>query len=224
MSEIRFNDRTLVLGYTGSGKSELINVLFRGIAGGTQRLLFDSKPEFSLPGVEPVSDAAEIDWSQPLIHYRCSAPSAREVGRLFQVLAQRRRLLVCVHELSDLCEYNAGKAPASVNAYLSKGRVFGLGLIGGTQRPVNVPKRAFTDADHVFIFASGFPEQADLAAAAAAAGLSSADLAGKLAALHDAHGPHAFLHCDRRDRRVMACTPLEPAERSGIIVERPTLY
>lgn len=224
MSEIRFNDRVFVLGYTGSGKSELISSLMMPFIGGPQVVLIDTKPEFSIPDVTPVSDPAEIDWKQPIVHVQLEAPEVHEIDRLFKALRQRRRCLAVVHELSDLCEYSANKTPPVVSAYASKGRVFGLGLIGGTQRPVGVPKRLFTDADHVFVFATGFPEPSDRKAAATAAGLPERELEAKLGELQDKCGPHAFLHIDRRDRTVTPHAPLTDAERRAILVQRPELY
>lgn len=224
MSEFRHNDRIFVLGYTGSGKSELINYLAQQFPGGPQIFLVDTKPEFSIPDVQPISDPREIDWKAPIVHVRYESPSVEEIDRLFKVVGQRRRALVVVHELSDLCEYSANKAPAVVSGYASKGRVFGLGLIGGTQRPVGVPKRVFTDADHVFIFASGFPEPQDMKTAAGVAGMSVRELESTLAELHAACGPHAFLHVDRRERTTTPHAPLGDAERDAILVQRPELF
>lgn len=226
MGQIRFNDRAMVLGYTGSGKSELINYFFSVMSGGAQRFMFDSKPEYSIAGVEPVYAVADIDWRQPIVHYKSAdgAPKAKEVQRVFQSLNCRRRITVFVHELSDLCEYDANKSPAAVDAFLSKGRKFGRGLVGGTQRPVGVPKRSFTDIQHAFIFASGFPEQADLKAAAGAAGKPVTWLAGALEALHAEEGEHAFLHIDRRERTVVACPALTASERDAIIVDDPDMF
>lgn len=224
MSELRHNDRIFVLGYTGSGKSELISYLMQQFVGGPQIFLLDTKPEFSVPGVTPISDPRDIDWDQPLVHVQYEAPTVAEIDRFFRAVRQRRRALVVVHELSDLCEYDANKAPAVVSGYASKGRVFGLGLIGGTQRPVGVPKRVFTDADHVFIFATGFPEPADMKTAAGVAGMPVRELEQMLSELQDKCGPHAFLHVSRRDRTVTPHQPLGDAERAAIMVQRPELF
>ena len=61
---IRFNDRVLALGSTGSGKSELLNVLFSRMRGGAQRLLVDTKREFAIEGVNLVLELLD----QPVFH------------------------------------------------------------------------------------------------------------------------------------------------------------
>lgn len=224
MSAIAFNDRVLVLGETGSGKSELINVLISRMAGGAQRVLLDTKAEFHVDGVDPATSVAAIDWRQPVVHFQLAAPTIDQVEELFSVLTTRRRIVVCVHELSDLCDYNAGKTPPSVNRYLSMGRARGQGLIGGTQRPVNIPKRILTDAQHNFVFASGFPDDSDQKAAAMTLNLPRAQALQTLGELHERYGRHAYLHFDRTDRAWSAYLPLSEAERRGNVVQRLSLY
>lgn len=221
---IRFNDRVLVLGSTGSGKSELLNVLFTSMSGGAQRVLIDTKHEFAVDGVEPVSEAAAIDWRAPVIVYRDAGGGPREMQELFAALHARRRVTACVHELSDVCDYHAGRTPPAFNAYVSKGRALGQGLLAGSQRPFEVPSRARSEADHVFLFVPRFPLEQDHKAAAQTIGMSPDELARALDGLLAELGPHSFLHFDRREGRTVACTPLAESERSGIIVHRPTLY
>jgi energy-coupling factor transporter ATP-binding protein EcfA2 len=93
------HDRVFIAGRTGSGKSELINVLFSGFA--CQRLLVDTKDEFDIPGVERVRDVAAIDWSEPIIHYVDSSSQAGEFDELFEACLRRRHLVVAVHELAE---------------------------------------------------------------------------------------------------------------------------
>ncbi len=49
---IRFNDRTIILGRSGSGKSELANYI--ATKPRCQILLYDTKDEFTVPGITPV--------------------------------------------------------------------------------------------------------------------------------------------------------------------------
>src|SRR5947209_8292263 len=66
--QFSYNQRLYAFGYTGTGKSEILNLLFSGVA--CQKLLIDNKPEFAIDGVEPVRDVEEIDWREPVIHYQ----------------------------------------------------------------------------------------------------------------------------------------------------------
>lgn len=225
MSEIRFDQRVLVLGSTGSGKSELLNVLFSRMAGGAQRALIDTKHEFAIDGASVATgDPDAIDWRSAIVHYRDGGGGPKEMQRLFTALHQRRRLVTCVHELSDVCDYHAGRTPPAFNSYVSKGRALGQGLLAGSQRPFEVPSRAKSEADHVFVFVPRFPLEQDHKAAAQAINMTPDALARALDQALGELGPHSFIHFDRAGGRTVICEPLSTAERSGIIVSRPVLY
>src|SRR4051812_32409210 len=132
---VAYNDRVLVLGSTGSGKSEVLNYLSAMLR--CQRLLLDTKDEFVVPGVEPVSSVDAIDWSQRTVHVRppatvhptCTSKTNPEphCGRCFDCYFKAayyapNALVVVVHELGDVCDYNAGRTPKWFNSYVSKGR------------------------------------------------------------------------------------------------------
>ena len=225
MPEIRFDQRVLVLGSTGSGKSELLNLLFSRMAGGAQRALIDTKHEFALPGVQPVAgDVDQVDWREPIVHYRDGSGGAKEMQQLFAALHQRRRIVTCVHELSDVCEFHAGRTPPAFNAYVSKGRALGQGLLAGSQRPVEIPSRARSEFDHVFMFAPRFVLEQDHKAAAIAMNMTPDQLGGALDGALAQLGRHSFLHYDRTAQQTVVCAPLSQAERAAINVTRPVLY
>lgn len=224
---VRFNDRALFLGSTGSGKSEVINWLFAGLQ--CQRVLIDTKPEFEIAGVEPVHDVGEIDWKQRTIHY-VTSPIAdpAEFDELFRVLYGRRNLVTCVHELADVCDFQPNKTPKWFNAYLSKGRGRGLGLYMGSQRPVGVPVRARSENEHVFMIGERFMVPDDHKTVADAMGREARGLAQlidntqtELGGAPDPQGrTHAYLWFERGRRQVIACPPLPDAHRRAIDVGR----
>ena len=62
------------------------------------------------------SDPAAIDWTAPLVHYRDDRGDVADFDRLFQACLRRRGatgygLVVCVHELADLCAHRTGATP-----------------------------------------------------------------------------------------------------------------
>lgn len=223
---IKFNDRMTVLGSTGRGKSVLINYLFSTMAGGAQRLLVDTKHEFAIEDVPIARSVDDIDWRLPVIHYQDQGGGAEEIGELFAACYNRRRLLVAVHELSDVCEFRAGKVPRSVNEYLSKGRARGLGLLGGTQRPVDIPSRCLTESEHLFVMAPGFTRPSDQAAIAGAVGRPVQEVTRVLTTMttEPSLGSHPFLHFDRAAGQLQACPALDASEQASIIVQTPNLY
>jgi energy-coupling factor transporter ATP-binding protein EcfA2 len=224
---VRYNDRALIIGATGSGKSELINLLLAGTR--CQRVLIDTKDEFALPGVEPVSDAAAIDWQQRTVHYRPPPTAGVDAfDELFRRLYARRNVVVAVHELGDVCEFQPNRTPAWFNAYLSKGRARGLGMLAGTQRPVQIPTRARSESDHVFMVGERLLIADDHKAVADAMGQNPRELAElidrtqeRLGGEPDDQGrTHAFVGFTRAQRKLTAYPPIPPEHRRVIDVER----
>lgn len=209
---IRYTDRVFVGGVTGSGKSVLINHLAAAFK--CQVLLYDSKDEFSVAGVTPVTGVERIDWAQRVIHVIDDRGDLRDTDRLFKVLWGRKvgrsafpyGLVVVVHELADLCADQPGKTPQWVANYIRKGRAHGLGLISGSQRPRNIPRAARSEAEHVFSFAGGFDPE-DLPVMAGLHRMVERDYAAALAQAQ-ALGEHAYLWGDRRARTNVIRPPL----------------
>lgn len=225
---VRYNERALVLGSTGSGKSEVLNVLSAGLR--CQRLVLDTKDEFAVPGIEPVRDVDAIDWSQRTVHYQ-TAPDAGpdEFDDVFRACYYRPgALTVIVHELGDICEFNANRTPRWFNAYISKGRARGKGLYMGSQRPQSIPTRALGESEHVFMVGERFLVPQDHAKVADAMGQDPRELARTIdhvqAELGEPADPqgrtHAFLWFQRGRRQVVACPPLPPAHRQAIDIAR----
>jgi hypothetical protein len=217
-----YHDRVFVGGQTRSGKSELLNVLFSSVA--TQRVLIDTKREFAIADVEPVETPDAIDWQERTIHYRTSHTGGLdEIDELFRQCLGRRRLVVCAHELSDLCDYQPNRTPAWVNAYISKGGAHGNGLLAGSQRPVQVPSRALTEAQHVFYVVPRLSRKSDHVAMAEPMSIEADALDRELRGLQGAHGRHAFLWWDLRAQQLTGWGPLPEHVRAHNIVERTTV-
>lgn len=211
---IRFNDRVFVAGINGSGKSVLINHLAARFR--CQVLLYDTKDEFTVPGVDGVHSPERIDWDQRIIHLIDDAGDLRETDRLFKTLWQRKvgrsghayGLMVVVHELADLCADQPGKTPQWLSNYIRKGRSHGLGLIAGSQRPRNIPRVARTEALHVFSFTGGFdPEDLPVMAAMHRMSVPEFERALEQAA---GLGQHAYLWYDKRARTNVIRPQLPP--------------
>ncbi len=215
---IRFTDRVIVLGRNGSGKSVLINHL-AGIYR-CQVLLYDTKDEFTVPGVSPVYSVEAIDWSEPVIHLIDDSGDLRDTDRLFRTALSRKTgrdpskrygLVIVSHELADLCADSPGGTPPGVSAFIRKGRAHGLGLLAGSQRPRNIPRAARTEAQHVFAFAPGFDPE-DLPIIAAMLGMRVPELEDALeaAAALSETGEHSYLWHDTRARVTVIRPPLPP--------------
>lgn len=211
---IRFTDRVFVAGINGSGKSVLINHLATHFR--CQKLLYDTKDEFTVPGIEPVHSANRIDWDQPVIHLIDDHGDLKDTDKLFRILWARKvgrtghayGLVVVVHELADLCADTPGGTPQWVNNYIRKGRAHGLGLLAGSQRPRNIPRGARTESQHVFSFCGGFdPEDVPIMAAMHHMTVNEFEAALAQAATY---GEHAYIWYDKRARTNVIRPPLPP--------------
>ena len=179
-----------------------------------QRLLWDSKDEFTIPGVTPVYKPASIRWDDPVIHLIDDSCELKDVGRLFQMCWDRKvgrtghayGLVVIVHELGDLCLDSPQKTPRPVFNSLKKGRAHGLGLIGASQRPRNIPTSARSEIQHVFTFAGGLDPD-DLPIAAKMHRMSVPEFEGALEQA-GALGEHAYIWGDLRAGRNVIRPPL----------------
>lgn len=230
MSGLRYNDRVLILGSTGSGKSELINLMAMDLR--VQRILIDTKDEFSVPDgdggfVEPARDVEDLDWQLPILHYVPATDDVDEMQELFGALYRRRQLVAIVHELSDVCGYQAARTPPAFNSYVSKGRVRGLGIVGGSQLPVHIPVRMRTESDHVFAFVPRFLRKSDHDAIAEAMGQDPRELETMFDEVQEQLGHetpdgklYSFLWFTRRSRKLVACPPLNEQTRSRITIVR----
>ena len=220
-----YHDRLLALGFTGSGKSELLNVMFSQVR--TQKLLVDTKPEFKvvLPTedgereLEPVHDVADIDWTEPVIHFQDRDGLVEEFEELFAACYTRRNLVLCVHELADLCEESPGKTPRHVNKYYGKGRARGLGILGGSQRPVNMPKRALTETNHVCYFVPPLSAD-DHDLVSRTIGEDRHKLRFVLDKAHGDLGDYSYLQWEKKTRELRVRPPLPEHLRSQNIVRR----
>lgn len=215
---VSYRERTFTAGMTQSGKSELINHQFTAMR--CQRLLLDTKGEFAIPGVPIVEgDPAGLDWSQQTLHYVPGAGGRDETEELFAACYRRQHLVVAAHEGGDLCDFKPGATPPSVISYINKGQAKGLGLLGGSQRPVMVPMHMRTEATHLFMFVPRLsPDDHD--ALAKSIGQDPRELAAVMDDVHERLGDHSFLWFNRRTRELIECPPLPEQVRKQTIVQR----
>lgn len=218
---IRYTDRVFVDGINGSGKSELVNHLATGF--NCQILLYDTKDEFTVPGVEPVHSPEKIDWDQRIIHVIDDRGDLAETNRLFKVCWERKTgrnpmpygLILVVHEAGDLCADQPGGTPQFVSVYVRKGRAHGLGLICASQRPRNMPRVIRTESQHIMSFATGLDPE-DMPVVAKMHGMSVPEFEHALEQAAQL-GEHAYVWYDKRVRENVICPPLPEQMRQQTI-------
>lgn len=220
-----YNDRLYTLGISRAGKSEILNVLFSGLA--CQRILIDTKPEFAIDGVTPVGDPERIDWTQQTIHYRPRpGTGAGQYEEIFRQASVRRGITICAHELAALVDFKPNKAGPFLRTWVSQGGALGQGALFGSQRPFLIPSGALTEANHILMIGPQLARADDNRAAAEAfspvgdQAFTADDLVNELALIRREHGPYAFLWKDRFAGTLQANAPLSENIRSQSIVHR----
>ena len=148
-------DRVFIAGMNGSGKS----VLASSIANRWDRVLvYDPKvdDEAVLPNSVVCNGVDAALRALPgRVIYRPTPAESSQIGRFFGSLSKRVRLLgshgVVIHEVADLAA--SDRELDSDTAWLFRaGRSRGIPMITLTQRPVNVPRLAMSEARHVVCF------------------------------------------------------------------------
>lgn len=220
MSGLKYNQRLFVAGMTRSGKSEILNWAADQIA--CQKLLLDTKGgEWVIPGVEPTRDPLEIDWTQPWVHYVTQGTELGEINEVFRQCNERRNLLVLVHELGDVCGYNTNATPPQADKYIAQGGAWGKGWYGASQLPVDMPKRAKNQAEHVVVVVPAMDDDQLKVVARLIEGYSLAQLKELILEVQEEKGPHAWIHFEKgATEGPTVYDPLPEEVRAGITVRR----
>jgi len=226
---IRWHDRVFVTGQSSSGKSEVLNYLFSRVR--PQKILLDTKGEFAIDdekgrAIRPTRRTKDIDWEQRVIHFQELAGDLDQYDELSWEIMQRRNIVVCCHELADLCDDQPNRTPKWVRQHIRKGNVFGNGWLSGSQRPVGMPRQARTEAQHVIHMVPSLDVD-DHKIVAPMMRLNDYELHKHLdeAAALAQTGEFSFVWFDRRNRHSGASglslwPPLPDDRRRAIIVRR----
>lgn len=190
-------DRTLAIGRTGAGKSGWIRYRFRQIR--SQKICIDVNNAESFPGVKPARDVADIDWSQPIIHYVPRDPSDQgEFEALYRQLFKRRGIAIWLDECYGVT--TASSAPKHLVLVQTQGRKFDQRHLAATQRPVHINRNLIAQADHVLLFPKNGFSRKDLVWLGDELGIERDEIEQLIAQVTDVRrfGEYGHLHYERR--------------------------
>jgi hypothetical protein len=151
---IRHGERVVLVGTTGSGKSEGGAHLFASHLG--QRLVIDPQDHMILgpdalaedPPPLDVDRPSDIDWRHRTIRYVPRRPGdRREMDALHAAIYRRGNLLVFVDETEDVAPSQGGGAPFHVRKCIKQGRKVRITYVAATQRPLVFPMTDDDDLD-----------------------------------------------------------------------------
>ena len=148
---IRSNERVAFIGKTGSGKTFAARYLLRGLR---RVILLDPKGT-NTPAkgwdVEPWSDKGYKRLRDgEACRLRVPPPANNEWGQYIERFLALRDATLYIDEMYAIADDKTSKDV--IRAALTRGREFGLGVWGATQRPKQVPLFMFTEAEWVLVW------------------------------------------------------------------------
>ena len=154
-------DRSVSCGASGSGKTTGLKYILAPFYGTRQIIVLDTKMDPSYDKLDAVFVKRGDTLSRyadperyPLVIYR---PNAQElnVETLDSVLDwcyRRGNNIVVIDEASQVCGGSHNAGIGLLNA-VTRGRVKGVSVFSGTQRPVGIPAVLFSEAEWVYCYA-----------------------------------------------------------------------
>lgn len=155
------DERTLIFGMTGSGKTFLAEKLLQWRK---YVIVYDLKGTITWDGykiVESLERLTEIDpIKYPKIIFKPPLYFVKDeeaVNQFFQFVYQRGNCTLYVDEIMTACF--KGQISYWLLAIMTRGRELGVSFVGATQRPKQIPISIITESEHRFIFLlSNYPD------------------------------------------------------------------
>jgi energy-coupling factor transporter ATP-binding protein EcfA2 len=83
-----------------------------------------------------------------------------QAQHLFRLAMTRRRVLVVIDEYTQIIE-GPRTAGRPLDDIFTRGRGLGVGIIGNTQEPVDIPRKLLSQATHLFLFDLSYARDID---------------------------------------------------------------
>jgi energy-coupling factor transporter ATP-binding protein EcfA2 len=214
---MRLEDRALLVGETGCGKSTLAAYIVEGLQP-VRTIVVDPKDELEL-GVPKARSASELDFSGPVIHYVPASFEREDLEEASQRIWQCPGPWVClIDELAEISSPNY--CPEGFRLGVTQGRSKRKAFVVCTQRLAESHPCFRSQATHRFLMCPA-PIELDLKMIAGHLGIEAGILKRQLDELESQHGPHAHLWHVGPGKELRRCAPLSAGGSSGQPAGRP---
>lgn len=204
---IRLEDRILIAGQTGKGKTTLARYLVERLQP-IRVIVFDPKDALEFPGVEKCRTLEQLTrhLRDPLVHYVPSGFDRDQLEEACQIVWETPGPYVWwVEDVAELT--NPGYCPAGLRLCAVAGRAKKKMLIVTIQRLAETHPVFRSQSEHIFIFVPP-PILLDLRTVAGNIGREAFDLDRQLRELQEEHGLYSHLWFVRDTDELRRCAPL----------------
>ncbi|HEX3390927.1 MAG TPA: DUF87 domain-containing protein [Solirubrobacteraceae bacterium] len=204
---IRLEDRILIAGQTGKGKTTLARYLCESLQP-IRTIVFDPKAELVFPGVVACRSPLELTqhMRDPLVHFIPSGFDREMLEEACQIVWETPGpYLWWVDDVAEIS--SPGYCPAGLRAAETQGRAQKKIVLAITQRLTETHPVFRSQSEHIFIFTPA-PILLDLKTIAGNVRREALDLDRQLAELHAEHGDYSHLWYVRATDELRRCAPL----------------
>jgi energy-coupling factor transporter ATP-binding protein EcfA2 len=150
--QINSNDRVLITGKTGSGKTYLASYLTKPLS---RLIVVDTKGTLGGWGLEKYEPGLHTLLRNGDARVRAVPPIQGDMEEWgYELFADAYRcgnVTLYIDEMYSIVQPGQ-KPPQSLIACYTRGRELGVGVWASTQRPVWIPLFSLSEADHFFVF------------------------------------------------------------------------
>jgi hypothetical protein len=159
---MRTNDRGVLIGKTGGGKTTLAKYLVEDNLK-PYSVTWNPKNSESITkwNQKHVTKLSElIDAEEPRLIYTPDPFYAEDKATqadFFYWIYERRYTRLYIDE-ATVVQYNGGMAPRYLSAVLNRGRERGVSTLTATQRPASIPMNVLSESEHFYVFKVNLPQ------------------------------------------------------------------
>jgi hypothetical protein len=220
---VAFNDRSLFIGKTLSGKSTLAR-WFWGQMIGARRVCVNVKGSPGI-GVPPVFDVGAIDWTAPVVNYVPREITPKAFEDLYAAILEHGGATNVWLDEAYGPTTGSSAAPSLIRVQ-TQGASLGIGHTVCSQRPKDIAVPLRTEAEHIFMVVPPISYD-DLGALAREVSYIDGqpcgprELADMLREVQQQYGDHAAVWWQRGTGEIVVMEPLPPEEAHAPLPEAP---